>query len=396
MNGSAFDSKSILGDQKQYLEIQNTIEESSIEPINILNSIYTMFGDARITASEGMCVIEDKYVCVCYYLTEDPDNKKLLMIYDLENQIIASTTTFYKEDSSSPDSGTNVDLGHVNSLSYCNGYLYATTLSPNYDIIELSINLNDFNIQFSRRLTSSYYISSAVKYEESFYLYVSNYNNKVALLKSDNNLNSLELVFYLDEIFGTGDTSQGLEYDGEYFYFATSTTAQGIGSDATIYDLTRYLRETIHVLNKKGEIVKYLWYPRGDGTEIEDISVLRYNNQKFLIINPNVDNNCAFLYLHQLNHVEYTPHWLRCRSISNNPLWGGHTNYYYLQPETLHEIKDNDPWATGTSGRPMLSIEQIMWIYRRNLNSKQTIIRLNPGHYGQLKLDNCNTLRFFY
>lgn len=379
MNGVVFDSKSIVDEQKEYLQLNRRIDEAKIENIDILNSIFTVFADSRITAAQGMCVIENKYICVCYYLSENTE-KKVLMIYDLENQIIASTTEFYKENSSS-DSGTNVNLGHVNSLSYYNGHLYI----PNgTTLIELNINITTFDIQFSRNISIGYSQSSAVVCEEGVYVVTTNYNNRSALLKLNSNFSSPELMYYLDGIFNEGDVFQGLDYDGEYFYFAISTTAKGIGSDSGTPNWSRYGRETVQILDKYGNFVKYLHYARGEGCEIEDVSILKKGNQRFLFINPNVDNETAMLYIHQLDHTEYTPQYLRARCISHSPLWANHTNHYCIQPKDRTTLKDNDPWATGTDERPLTNLAQIQWLFMKKLTPPITVIKLNSGHYSRL------------
>ena len=295
---SALPSKNTVTDSPTETELSARFADSN----DLKSSALLILSDPDYGSTQGMCVAENRYIIVGRYRK---DGAKDLMVYDVIEKKIKASNVFFKSDPDAADSGTNVDLGHMNGLAYYDGYIYVPRIGDDRGIIRLKFN-EDCSIVFD----SAVYTAGMGKptpsniscYAGSLYwtAYGSK-NGQFDVYRSVNGNENIELAFSSD--FGGLVTTnllskQGMAFDGNYLYFAFSgrlnVPSAGYGTD-----WQKLVRNTekIIITTCSGRIVKTLTFPRGSYGEIEDVDTIKLGNSTYLIISCNQnDDGVACVY----------------------------------------------------------------------------------------------------
>ena len=377
MDGIIYDSKAIV------TKMDDEPIENSMNPVSsgglysYLNSKYinkSQFVDnidmkqipliaetrSGYVSSQGMCVVENKYVVVCRYYQVDSESDyqgRALLVYDIVSKTYLGESRF-----------TRNQLGHVNSLSYFDGFIYVSTGEQefNYAIVKLKINLNTFEITYDSIAfqTSDYLIYSfAINSNYSYFIGYSNLTRRTVLCKFENFENIVELTtivtksVYDESQDILGGATQGLAVDDEFIYVPLSGK---IGSSSD-YSLSQ---EIIIVYNQIGEIVTFFKYSRGSYGELEDVDIVTFRNSKYILINTNVSN---FAYNEIFSNKLYTfcepVRWLEPFRIDSGT--DGSNEYLNLYVDGSVD----DPFAIGSQNRPFSQINYASLLSNRFMRS---------------------------
>lgn len=375
MDGIIYDSKAIV------TKMDDEPVENSMNPVSsgglysYLNSKYinkSQFVDnidmkqipliaetrSGYSSSQGMCVVENKYVVVCRYYKVDSESDyqgRALLVYDIVSKTYLGESRF-----------TRNQLGHVNSLSYFDGFIYVGTGGElNHVVVKLRINLNTFEITYDSIAfqTSDYQIYSfAINSNYSYFIGYSNLTRRNVLCKFENFENILELATIVTQnVYDAsqdiiGGSIQGLAVDDEFIYVPLSGKT---GSND--YSL---LQEIIIVYNQIGEIVTFFKYLRGSYGELEDVDIVTFRNSKYILINTNVSN---FAYNEIFSNKLYTfcepVRWLEPFRIDSGT--DGSNEYLKLYVDGSVD----DPFAIGSQNRPFSQISYAALLSNRFMRS---------------------------
>lgn len=283
-------------------EINDVFEASKIvESIDLQNSTIMVLADPGYSSTQGMCVVGDRYVIVGRYKT---DGSKDLMVYDVIGKKIMASNVFMKTEPDEPDAGRNVDLGHLNGLTYYNGYLYLPR--ENYkDIVRLKLN-KDFSIIFDSvvycSLDGEQTPTNISCHNGVFYWVASGRdNNGICVYCSKDDFTTTELAFsssFNSLADRNAIVKQGMSFDGKYLFFAF-TGRLNVPAIESVTDYQKLFRNTekIIITLPDGKIVRCLTFARGSYGEIEDVDTISIDGNVYLIISCNQnDNGVACIY----------------------------------------------------------------------------------------------------
>jgi len=242
-----------------------------VDNLHIRTGAFITNNDTGITSSQGMCVINNRYLVVCRY----SGSNRVFKVYDIINKSEVAESTI-----------PATQVGHVNSLTYSNGYIYCTTLEENMGVVRLIVNLETFQIAYDSIATSEVYVALCVQDSDIYGWKVENENwacfklspafsNPVRLFETDF-ANSMDYI-----------SMQGCTTDGTFLYVAIS--GQYISGNTTPDELKRFT-EYVYVFDMTGNIIKTFNMSRGVLGEIEDIEIITVNSQKYIALNFNVND----------------------------------------------------------------------------------------------------------
>lgn len=266
-----------------------------VDTIDLKCHTLMFLSDPGYGATQGMCVVDNRYIVVGRY---KKDGTKDLMVYDVIEKKVKASNVFSKYDPEAPDAGTNVDLGHINGLTYYDGYLYIPRTRYR-DIIRLKMN-EDLSIVFDAVVFSAPkgepVPANIACHDGVFYwLAYGPYDGKFTVCCSKNDFQNTELAFTSD-IGGLATENllahQGMTYDGEHLYFAFSGRLN-VPSLDTGTDWQKLVRNTekIVISTPNGEIIKTFTFSRGSYGEIEDVDTIQLDESTYLIISCNQNDN---------------------------------------------------------------------------------------------------------
>lgn len=270
--------------------------QTLIDSFDLQNQGILALADPMYSSAQGMCSIDNRYIVVARYRK---DKSRDLMVYDLIEKRIKSSNIFAKTDPSGPDSGNNVDIGHVNDITYHNGFLYIPRGGDSKDIIRLKVD-KDFSIHFDRVVYKASKdnplpVNLACHNGVFYWTGSSIVNNNIQVFRTKD-FKTIDLVFATD--FGglVADHAigrQGMAFDGEHFFFAFSGRLDVPDSDQSATDAAklRMNTEKVIITGTDGTIERVLGYPRGSYGEIEDVDTMIVNGNTYLLLNTNKDKN---------------------------------------------------------------------------------------------------------
>ena len=266
-----------------------------VDTIDLKSHALMTLSDPGYGAVQGMCVAEDRYIIVGRYRK---DGAKDLMVYDVIEKKVKASNVFVKSDPSAPDFGTDVDLDHINGLTYYDGYLYIPR-SHYRDIIRLKMNA-DCSIVFDSVVFSSPQ-GEAVPANISccdgvFYWLASGLSKgRYSVYCSKDGFKNTSLAFTTDIgglAAGNLLAKQGMAFDGQHLFFAFSGKLNVPALDDG-NDWQKLMRgtEKIVIAATSGEILKTLSFSRGSYGEIEDVDTIQLGSSTYLIVNSNQNEN---------------------------------------------------------------------------------------------------------
>ena len=272
-----------------------------VEDIDLRNAVLLYLSDPGYSSTQGMCVVDNRYIVVGRYKT---DGSRDLMVYDVENKVVRASNVFKKTNLSVPDRGTNVDLEHLNGLTYENGYIYVPRSGSHRDILRLKFN-DDVSIVYDAvawkaedgmsapvnlSCCNGIFYWTGTEDSEVFHIY-----------RSTQDFSIVEQAFVSS--FGglvekNAIVKQGMAFDGNKLFFAF-TGRLSVSPLESVTDHQRLMRNTekIIISNTDGEILRTLSFPRGSYGEIEDVDTITIAGNTYLLINCNQnDDGVACVY----------------------------------------------------------------------------------------------------
>ena len=294
---------SALADKSTVTGIPTETDHSSIfvDTIDLKCHALMSLSDPEYGATQGMCVVDNRYIVIGRYKN---DGAKDLMVYDVIDKKVKASNVFFKYDPKTPDAGTNVDLGHINGLTYYDGYFYIPR-TKHRDIIRLKMN-EDFSIVFDSVVFSAPKgepVPANISCHDGvfYWLAYGPYNGKFTVCCSKNDFHNTQRAFESD-IGGLATDNllahQGMTFDGEHLYFAFSGRLN-IPSIDTGTDWQKLVRNTekIIITTLEGKIIKTFTFSRGSYGEIEDVDTIQLGSSTYLIISCNQnDDGVACVY----------------------------------------------------------------------------------------------------
>ena len=266
-----------------------------VDTIDLKSHALMALSDPGYGATQGMCVAEDRYLIVGRYRS---DGAKDLMVYDVMERKVKASNVFRKSSPEAPDFGTDVDLDHINGLTYYDGYLYIPR-SQYRDIIRLKMN-EDCSVVFDSVVFTAQE-GEAVPANISchngvFYWMASGRSGgKFAVYCSTDGFQNTRLAFKSD-VGGLAAQNllakQGMSFDGEHLYFAFSgrLIIPALENETDWQKLVRNT-EKIVITDLDGEIIKTLTFSRGSYGEIEDVDTIQLGGSTYLVISNNQNDN---------------------------------------------------------------------------------------------------------
>ena len=373
----------------------SSTEEKLVENIDLRGSALMILSDPGYTSTQGMCVIENHYIAVGRYKS---DGSKDIMVFDLIEKRVKRSNTFRQLDSISPSFGTCVDLDHLNSLAYNNGYLYVPRAASNRDIIRLKVN-EDNSIEYD----SVAYIAPEGELKPTsiacnngvFYWAASGSENGMFYIYRTTDFTDTELAFassFGGLVEANAVVKQGMAYDGEYLYFAF-TGRLNVPKIESGIDVQRIMRDTekIIITRTDGTIVRVLSFPRGSYGEIEEIDTVTIDNNKYLLISCNRnDDNVSCVYAVPLYKDTVPSPVFEAASVAGS-LYYDHRDYcVYCDNESCYEDGIYDPlqsrpFASGLKQDPFSDIYAALNQVKRFGCPATLYVR---GTYGDLSFRN--------
>lgn len=245
------------------------------------NSFMTLY-DSGYTWVQGMCVINDQYLVIA----RGKESGVSFQVYDVINKSYVTESVL-----------SSSDVGHCNSLSYDDGYIYVATGIYQKGIVRLAFDDQTKAITYDSVVAGPTYANVGV-HDGVAYMTSDGLNGVRTICKTED-WNTFSEVF-TTTFDGMGDVlaSQGLEYDGTYLYFCLSGEQHG----QTMVLETEY----IYIIDPTtGKTVRSLSYARGVASEIEDISIVSVSNQKYAFIATN-KNDAGVALVHVVPLSNYT------------------------------------------------------------------------------------------
>lgn len=266
----------------------NTDMKTKVDSASFVNNFsfpttpFISMANGNYGGSQGMCVIDNKYIVICRYYG---NNQRAFRIYN------AITKEFINE-SFLLDS----QVGHVNSMTYYEGYIYVSTLEEGSGIAKLRFNELTMTISYDSIACATMYPSFTIINGNVYAMrYVA--DGYWGCYVMDMTFDGADLLF-TNNLAGTAENAaiQGMTTDGKYIYLAFSGDySNGSGDDENRFG--RYT-EYVYVFDMNGATVKTFYFSRGTYSEIEDIDFITVENNKYLVISLNRNNaNVANVYI---------------------------------------------------------------------------------------------------
>ena len=367
-----------------------------VESIDLRRGAFLMLADQGYTSTQGMCVINDRYLVIARYKT---DGSRDLAVYDVLKKEIVASNVFKKRNPEIPDSGTNVDLEHCNAITYWDGYLYIPRFANKHDIVRLKF-CDDCSIIYDSVAYMAgegeaapldiachngiFYLTTAGRRGRGFDIY-----------RSTDGLNSLEYAFSSD--FGglvntRSIVKQGLSFDGTYLYFPFTGVLNALfmPERRDTQNLKRSM-ERIIVTKTDGEIVREFSFSRGNYGEIEDVDILTLRGNTSLIISCNRNgNNVACVYAVPLFQNTVSSAYLEGTGIDGRLYSESGDLEVFCDNRTCYENGVYDPlqsrpFATGLEEDPFTDVYAAIHYIEKSACAATLYLR---GNYGELSFDN--------
>ena len=373
-------------------QMTSSTEDKLVESIDLRGSALMILSDPGYTSTQGMCVIEDRYVAVGRYKS---DGSKDIMVFDLIEKRVKRSNTFRQLDSFTPNYGTCVDLDHVNSLAYHDGFLYVPRTSSNRDILRLRVN-EDCSIGFDSVAYAAPEGGSKPTniacHDGVYYWLASGGSNGKFYVYRTADFKNIELAFGSD--FGglvkaDAIVKQGMAYDGEYLYFAFT----GRLNVPELQDVQRTMRDTekIIITRTDGTIVRVLDFSRGSYGEIEEIDTATIDGNKFLLISCNRnDSNVSCVYAVPLYKDTVPSPVLEAANVDGSFFFDHRDYTVYCDNEGcykdgIYDPLESRPFASGLEQDPFSSVYAALNQVKRCGCPATLIVR---GAYGNLSFQN--------
>lgn len=339
MNGVNFTDNSIFEKHPTAEEItSNFVDNLTFGSFPLL-----FMKDTGYTSMQGMCIIENQYVCLVRYTTQ-VSGGRAFQIYDILNHEFKNETIF-----------TEAQVGHCNSLCYSDGYIYVTTINSTTDVVRLKLNLSTFTLTYQDIISSNQSIVSVGCENGVFYIFKSFIDSgqcRYFYTEDWQNINSLFIV----NIEGVNNGNiQGMTCkDGLIYscFSGRSITADAEGEAGW----TQRLNEWIYVINLKGEIVKQFYYSRSSYGELEDVDIVEINGSEYILVSTNVGRLSSTKVI--LSPLKKNTNQIMGLDVIN--IIG--TNDY-SPPLVVNVDYDNgSPFGTGSKKAPVKNIEHAQYI----------------------------------
>ena len=367
-----------------------------VDSIDLKSSALLTLADPDYGATQGMCVADNRYIIVGRYRK---DGAKDLMVYDVIEKKIKASNVFFKSDPAAADSGTNVDLGHLNGLAYYDGYVYVPRTGDNRGIIRLKFN-QDCSIVFDSVVYSAGTDKPApanISCSDGILYWTASggKNGKFDVYRGADGSEDFELAFSSD--FGGLVTAnllakQGMAFDGNYLYFAFSgrLNVPSVGDGTDWQKLVRNT-EKIIITTPEGKTIKTFTFSRGSYGEIEDVDTIQLGSSTYLIISCNQnDDGVACVYAVPLFQDTTPSGYLEASNMDGSFYMDRREFTVYCDNTVCYEsgsynpMKSN-PFASGLTQDRFTSVYAALnYIKRLGCPAKLYL----TGEYGALTFNN--------
>lgn len=309
----------------------------------------TMY-DSGYTSLQGICVVDDQYLVVCRY---SGDNR-ILQVYDVINKTLVKNNEF-----------TDSQIGHVNSLTYDDGYVYLATLNATYDIVKLQFDSEDGTLTYDSVVYShGIQAKNIAVYNGEFWMAGRRTTGSAYRFYKTTDFETVELAFETDFSNSVGELDeQGLAVNEEYVFIPFSQYPP----DTNTPTLER-MEEKIMVCKHDGTLVKVLSYPRVSYGEIEDVDIIILNDQPYLFIGTNQnDEHVSCVWTSRL----FT--FTKNNPILKKPKFKGKYNStrFYIWVDS----ENGTPFADGNQTNPFKDLPSAL-LFARNTGVACSLILL--------------------
>ena len=366
-----------------------------VDTIDLKSHALMTLSDPGYGAVQGMCVAEDRYIIVGRYRK---DGAKDLMVYDVIEKKVKASNVFVKSDPSAPDFGTDVDLDHINGLTYYDGYLYIPR-SHYRDIIRLKMNA-DCSVVFDSVVFTAQEgeaVPTNISCHDGVFYWLSSgrSNGRFSVYCSTDGFQSTRLAFTTD-IGGLVTENllakQGMTFDGQYLFFAFSGRLI-VPALENVTDWQKLVRNTekIIITTTGGEIIKTLSFSRGSYGEIEDVDTIQLGRSTYLILNNNQnDSGVSCVYALPLFKDTVPSGYLESSNLDGSfyldkrefTVYCDNTACY---PNGKYDPRYSNPFASGMVQDPFTSVHAaVNTIKRLGCPAKLYL----TGNYGDLVFYN--------
>lgn len=314
--------------------------------------------DSNVFSMEGVCVIEERYICTVRYSGSSAENR-LFEIWDPDTKSKVSELTL-----------ASSVVGHCNSATYDNGMLYVTTFKTGQEIACLKYDKDERVLAFDRYInTGGIALTGLAAKNGVFYGFdggtSGTIDGKLLVYRSDD-LETWTVAFRTD-LDGMRDmiVPQGFEYDGHYLYFPSSGVSRQEDTSLSNAEMLPRKTERIYVTDMQGYVQKQFAFRRGAYEEIEDVAVYQKNGKRYLLVGLNQDD-------YHVCHVHIMP--LTKDAENSRPygsdVWTGtYSNSINLFPVYV-DTANGTPFGIGVSGDPFKSLPiALSFIKRHNIRA---------------------------
>lgn len=371
----------------EHPEATTTVQDSSISYLKLTADMKTKIDSATFVnniafpttpfismanqnygGSQGMCVIDNKYIVVCRYYG---NTQRAFRIYNALTKEFISESLLLAEQ-----------VGHVNSMTYYEGYIYVATLVEGAGIAKLKFNELTMTISYDSIVCTTMYPSMTIL---NGMVYAMKYvaDGYWGCYLMDMTFDGADLIF-TNNLAGTAENAsiQGMTTDGKYIYLAMSGDYPNGSSD----DENRFGRYTeyVYVFDMNGYTVKTFFFNRGTYSEIEDLDFITIENNKYMVVSLNRNNaNVANIYVLPIhNNTEPITQFITS-NIKDSFNSEVDTFTVYVDAENADDFPD------GTIAHPFPNPASAL-SYIRATNAP-AVMKILSGSFGFLWVQNIGT-----
>lgn len=333
-----------ITESKFSASVRKTVDASKIRDLSIDSVAFMNFYKAGYTSLEGVCALDDHYIVVVRYL---PNDERSFSVWDINSQSFVAESVF-----------TDAQVGHCNTITYAEPYIYVTALSSGNKVVRLLVDSGTKDITYDSVVYTGSAYPHCVAYSDGHFYCLREANNTFTLTVTDDFQNFTTLG---TSSFDNGAylTAQGMAVYGDLVFITFSTSFRYTGTDVTSERLP-LLTEAIYVTDKNLNVLKTSFNSRGKWGESEGCDVMAVSGQVYLLVGTN-RNDANVSSVHALpifNDTEQLEVFYGCKVIGGPYKSEGLITFYV-------DSTYDSPFAKGNKSNPFGSIPVALTVARQ-------------------------------